>query len=90
LSDSDSEAHDVIELTDDEGQTRAWHLLDRAEVSEAAYVVIQAVDDEEEVLILRVTDEGLVTLEDDEFDRVAQAFEVEWEDEEEPGNPAAK
>jgi len=78
------EREDVIILEDEEGNEHQFEIIDVFEMEENRYAVLQAVDNEEEAVILKViTEDGediLVDIEDDEeFDRAAEYWEANLE-----------
>lgn len=93
------ERDDVVVLTDEDGNEHEFEVVDYFEVDDKEYAVLLPADDEqeeeEEALIFRVEEdqdgnEVLVEIEDDdEWERVASAWEEmvadedEYEDEEE-------
>ncbi len=79
-----NEREDVIVLEDEEGNEHQFEIIDVFEMDENRYAVLQAVDNEEEAVILKViTEDGediLVDIEDDEeFDRAAEYWEASLE-----------
>ncbi|AVX21171.1 MAG: DUF1292 domain-containing protein [Bacillota bacterium] len=78
------EREDVIILEDEEGNEHQFEIIDVFEMDDNRYAVLQAVDNEEEAVILKViTEDGediLVDIEDDEeFDRAAEYWEASLE-----------
>ena len=72
----------IFTLTDEEGNESEFELLGEMEIDDSTYLALIPLDgDEDEYVILKVEvdengDELLVTIDDDdEFDRVADAFE---------------
>ena len=74
----------TIELVNDKtGEEESYLVHDVVEIEGETYYVLQAETDEERVLILRRDGEALVTLDEDELDRVVEQLEaLEDEDEE--------
>ncbi|MEW6540128.1 MAG: DUF1292 domain-containing protein [Bacillota bacterium] len=76
-------SEDVITLIDEEGEEHEFTVLDILEVDGTEYAILVPVDDEEqedEVVIFKFTedDEGneiLVEIEDDEWEKVADAWQ---------------
>ena len=73
---------DIFTLTDEEGNESEFELLGELNIDDNTYLALIPLDgDEDEYVILKVEvdengDELLVTIDDDdEFDRVADAFE---------------
>ena len=76
------ELENIYTLTDEEGNESDFELLGEMNIDDATYLALIPVEgDEEEYVILKVTtdedgSELLVTIDDDEeFERVADAFE---------------
>lgn len=76
---------EVFTLTDDEGNESQFELIGNLEIDGNTYVALIPVDgDEEEYVVLKVIEdpngeEILITIDDDdEFDKVADAFEDEF------------
>lgn len=76
-------SEDVITLIDEEGEEHEFTVLDILDVDGTEYAILVPVDDEEpedEVVIFKFTedDEGneiLVEIEDDEWEKVADAWQ---------------
>jgi Protein of unknown function (DUF1292) len=76
----------TIELVNEKtGEEESYVVHDVVEIEGETYYVLQAEADEERVLILRREGESLVTLDDEEHDRVVEQLE-EFEEDEEPEN----
>jgi hypothetical protein len=72
----------TIELVNEKtGEEESYLVHDVVDIEGETYYVLQASDDEERVLILRRDGEALVTLDDEEQDRVVEQLEA-LEDEE--------
>lgn len=75
------ENEDVITLLDEEGVEHEFSIVDVLEVSERRYAILQPLEAGEEqdtAVIFRMEGDALVTIEDDdEFERVRQAFEAD-------------
>ena len=76
---------EIFTLTDEEGNESDFELIGNMEIDGEKYVALYPVDsNEDEYVILKVEvdengDESLLTIEDDdEFDKVADAFEDEF------------
>ena len=73
----------TIELVNEKtGEEESYVVHDVVEIEGETYYVLQAEVDEERVLILRREGESLVTLDDDEHDRVVEQLEEFEEDDE--------
>jgi hypothetical protein len=73
----------TIELVNEKtGEGENYVVHDVVEIEGETYYVLQAEADEDRVLILRREGESLVTLDDDEHDRVVEQLE-EFEEEDE-------
>jgi uncharacterized protein (DUF1778 family) len=80
----------TIELVNEKtGEEETYLVHDVVEIEGETYYVLQAEVDEARVLILRREGESLVTLDDEEHDRVVEQLEEFEEDEEvdEDGGP---
>ena len=80
----------TIELVNEKtGEEESYVVHDVVEIEGETYYVLQAEADEDRVLILRREGESLVTLDDEEQDRVVEQLEEFEEDEEldEDGGP---
>src|SRR6202035_2569079 len=74
----------TIELVNEKtGEEETYLVHDVVEIEGETYYVLQAEVDEDRVLILRREGESLVTLDDEEHDRVVEQLEEFQEDEEE-------
>ena len=77
----EEEEVDVFTLTDEEGNEEQFEVLGSIELDGKVYYAMTAVDEQsDEYVILRLEGEDgddvtLVTVDDDEFDRVADEFE---------------
>ena len=71
--------HDEIVLVDEDGVEHTFFLYRIVEVDGRAYALLEPAEDEGELVILRVEGDfetgNLVTLADDEWDRVAEALD---------------
>ena len=73
----------TIELVNEKtGEEETYLVHDVVEIEGETYYVLQAEVDEDRVLILRREGESLVTLDDEEHDRVVEQLEEFEEDEE--------
>ena len=80
----------TIELVNEKtGEEETYLVHDVVEIEGETYYVLQAEVDEDKVLILRREGESLVTLDDEEHDRVVEQLEEFEEDDEvdEDGGP---
>ena len=80
----------TIELVNEKtGEEESYVVHDVVEIEGETYYVLQGEADEDRVLILRREGESLVTLDDDEHDRVVEQLEEFEEDDEldEDGGP---
>jgi hypothetical protein len=80
----------TIELVNEKtGEEESYVVHDVVEIEGETYYVLQAEADADRVLILRREGESLVTLDDDEHDRVVEQLEEFEEDDEidEDGGP---
>jgi hypothetical protein len=72
----------TIELVNEKtGEEESYVVHDVVEIEGETYYVLQAEADEDRVLILRREGESLVTLDDEEHDRVVEQLEEFEEDE---------
>ena len=65
-----------ITLVDETGGERRFRLHDAFEVESAAYYLVEAADDPDMVLLLKETDAGLESVDEEEFDRVIALLEA--------------
>ena len=73
----------TIELVNEKtGEEESYLVHDVVEIEGETYYVLQAEADEDQVLILRREGESLVTLDDEEHDRVVEQLEEFEEDDE--------
>ena len=73
----------TIELVNEKtGEEESYVVHDVVEIEGETYYVLQAEVDEDKVLILRREGESLVTLDDEEHDRVVEQLEEFEEDDE--------
>jgi len=74
-----SEREDRIVLVDEEGLEHSFTLYRIVEVDDAAYALLEPDESDGELVILRIEgdedEQVLVTLSDDEWERVAEALE---------------
>ena len=67
----------VVTLVDEGGVGRQFVLHDAFDTDGRAYYLVEAVDDPEQVLLLRETDDGLESVDGPEFDRVLTLLEAD-------------
>ena len=73
----------TIELVNEKtGEEQSYVVHDVVEIEGETYYVLQAEEDEDQVLILRREGESLVTLDDEEHDRIVEQLEEFEEDDE--------
>jgi hypothetical protein len=89
-----SEPTQEVSLIDEAGQERRFRLHDVFDLDASAYYLVEAVDNPEEVLLLRETPEGLESVEFDEMnelmarlDEQEQQYEAEAVDPKDPKDP---
>ena len=83
IPDANGEVQTIELVNEKTGEEETYLVHDVVEIEGETYYVLQAEVDEDRVLILRREGESLVTLDDDEHDRVVQQLE-EFEEEDEP------
>lgn len=66
---------DVITLIDEAGSERRFTVHDAFDLEGAAYYLVEGVDDPTQVLLLKESEDGLETVDGDEFVRVISALE---------------
>jgi hypothetical protein len=66
-----------VTLIDEAGQERRFRLHDAFDLDEAAYFLVEAVDDPDQVLLLRETPDGLESVDGDEMDRLMKRLDEE-------------
>lgn len=83
---------DLITLLDEDGVEHEFSLVQVLEVDQRRYAVLQPVvsgEESETAVIFRMEDDTLITIEDDEeFERVRQAFEAAEEEDTEDQVPS--
>jgi hypothetical protein len=89
IPDANGEVQTIELVNEKTGEEESYVVHDVVEIEGETYYVLQAEADEERVLILRREGESLVTLDDDEHDRVVEQLEEFEEDDEldEDGGP---
>lgn len=88
IPDANGEIQTIELVNEKTGEEESYLVHDVVEIDGETYYVLQAEADEDQVLILRREGESLVTLDDEEHDRVVEqleAFEEDDDDVEEDG-----
>jgi hypothetical protein len=80
LSEEDKPQSEEVTLLDEDGRERRFRMHDAFELEGSTYYLVEGADDPSEVLLLRETEGGLETVEDDEFQRVMAALEEDLVD----------
>ncbi len=75
LPDNDGENQTIELVNEKTGEEESYVVHDVAKIEGETYYVLQAEADEDRVLILRREGESLVTLDDEEHDRVLEQLE---------------
>jgi hypothetical protein len=73
----DADAPQEVTLLDEAGTERRFLLHDAIEADHRTYFLVEAADDPEQVLLLKETDEGLESVDGDEFERVLALLQAE-------------
>jgi hypothetical protein len=84
IPDADGEIQTIELVNEKTGEEESYLVHDVVEIEGETYYVLQSEADEDQVLILRREGESLVTLDDEEHDRVVEQLE-EFEEEDELG-----
>jgi hypothetical protein len=74
--DADGEIQTIELVNEKTGEEESYVVHDVVEIEGETYYVLQAEADEDQVLILRREGESLVTLDDEEHDRVVEQLEA--------------
>jgi hypothetical protein len=82
IPDANGEVQTIELVNEKTGEEENYVVHDVVEIEGETYYVLQAEADEDRVLILRREGESLVTLDDEEQDRVVEQLEEFEEDEE--------
>jgi hypothetical protein len=82
IPDANGEVQTIELVNEKTGEEETYVVHDVVEIDGETYYVLQAEADEERVLILRREGESLVTLDEEEHDRVVEQLEELEEDEE--------
>ena len=83
----EDERDDIVVLVDENGEEVEFEHIDTIEMNGGEYVVLAPLEDEEEVIILKVEhgedgEDSFVTIEDeDELDEVFNEFQARMEEE---------
>ncbi len=75
MSEEDKLQSEEVTLIDEDGRERRFRMHDAFELEGSTYYLVEGAGDPSEVLLLRETEGGLETVEDDEFQRVMAALE---------------
>ena len=70
---------EVVTLIGEDGLEKGYRLHDVFDLEGIAYYLVESVDEPDQVLLLREGEDGLETVEAEEFDRVIAALEAEPE-----------
>jgi hypothetical protein len=84
IPDADGEIQTIELVNEKTGEEESYLVHDVVEIEGETYYVLQSESDEDQVLILRREGESLVTLDDEEHDRVVEQLE-EFEEEDDVG-----
>lgn len=68
---------EVVTLLDESGAERKFRLHDAFDVEGTAYYLVEAADDPDMVLLLKETEDGLESVDEEEFNRVITELEAE-------------
>ncbi|HEY9289124.1 MAG TPA: hypothetical protein VIT43_13990 [Candidatus Dormibacteraeota bacterium] len=74
--DADGEIQTIELVNEKTGEEESYVVHDVVEIEGETYYVLQAEADEDQVLILRREGESLVTLDDEEHDRIVEQMEA--------------
>lgn len=74
--DADGEIQTIELVNEKTGEEESYVVHDVVEIEGETYYVLQAEADEDQVLILRREGESLVTLDDEEHDRIVEQLEA--------------
>jgi hypothetical protein len=85
IPDANGEVQTIELVNEKTGEEESYVVHDVVDIEGQTYYVLQAEADEEQVLILRREGESLVTLDDEEHDRVVEQLEA-FEEEDELGD----
>jgi hypothetical protein len=85
IPDANGEVQTIELVNEKTGEEESYVVHDVVDIEGQTYYVLQAEADEDQVLILRREGESLVTLDDEEHDRVVEQLEA-FEEEDELGD----
>jgi len=68
---------ETVTLIDEDGVERVFTVHDAFDLEGSAYYLVEGVIDPSQVLLLKESDDGLETVEGDEFTRVITALEAD-------------
>jgi hypothetical protein len=85
IPDANGEVQTIELVNEKTGEEESYVVHDVVDIEGQTYYVLQAEADEEQVLILRREGDSLVTLDDEEHDRVVEQLEA-FEEEDELGD----
>jgi hypothetical protein len=86
IPEANGEVQTIELVNENTGEEESYVVHDVVEIEGETYYVLQAEADEDQVLILRREGESLVTLDDEEHDRIVEQLEeFEEEDEDKDG-----
>ncbi len=80
IEDPDGEV-ETLALVDEEGREESFYIHDVTDYENTTYFVLENQADANDVRILKQDGEQLVSLDDDELDRVVKFLEAEWSEE---------
>lgn len=66
---------DEVTLVDESGVERRFRMHDAFDLEGVSYYLVEDVTESDRVLLLRESEDGLETVDSDEFNRVMQALE---------------
>lgn len=80
IPEANGEVQTIELVNENTGEEESYVVHDVVEIEGETYYVLQAETDQDQVLILRREGESLVTLDDDEHDRIVEQLEEFEED----------
>jgi len=66
-----------VTLVDESGAEQRFRLHDAFDLEDVTYYLVEAADDPDMVLLLKETEDGLESVEQEEFDRVISELEAD-------------
>ena len=66
-----------VTLVDESGAEQRFRLHDAFDLEDVTYYLVEAADDPDMVLLLKETEDGLESVEQEEFDRVISELETD-------------